>query len=204
MKKLFVIAFTLLSISLFSQTNEELLMVKEINELRTNPKSYMGYVEKYIKSNVRKIEKIKDGTATIKSSDGKSGLEVINRNIKAAQELLSILDTLTPLDTLVFNIDMYLITKSHAQYLDSTNKFSHYSENGDRAYQRFKNLKVDGVTENLSGVSSYRKTFKPLITNLLIDSGIENRGHRNNLLNPKSRFVSVGIVDGVCVQNFAH
>jgi len=71
-------------------------MVEEINELRANPKSFIAFIEKYIELQNKMSDEIKNGSMTMKSSDGKKDLEVINRNIKAAKEILTILDTLSP------------------------------------------------------------------------------------------------------------
>jgi len=99
---------------------------------------------------------------------------------------------------------MYFVTKSHGLYLENINKFTHDGENNTSLGDRFNNVNVDNLTENLIKVGFRRNTFKPLIVQLLIDAGVENRGHRNNLLNPESRFISVYVGKKICVQNFAN
>ena len=94
MKNLITFLLIVSTLTLFSQTTEELLMAKEINELRTNPKSFIGDIEEYIMFQVKSSEDIKNGTSSIKSSDGKKDLEVINRNIEAAKEVIDILENM--------------------------------------------------------------------------------------------------------------
>lgn len=217
MKNLTVILLVFISALAFTQTNLEISMVTEINELRSNPKSFIPHVEVYIKFNNNFIERINSGKMKIKSTSGSvtksnktsnsktiSGKDVILERIKAAKELIIILNSITPLDTLAFNYDMYTITKGHAEYLYNTNKISHYDYNGNRASDRFKLFNLN-VSENLVSVGTFTKDDPiPLILSLLVDAGIQNRGHRKNILNNNIRFISVSVVGGVCVQNFAN
>ena len=203
MKNLITFLLIVSTLTLFSQTTEELLMAKEINELRTNPKSFIGDIEEYIMFQVKSSEDIKNGTSSIKSSDGKKDLEVINRNIEAAKEVIDILENMEPLSKVHFNIDMYMITKAHGEYLTNNNKFSHRGENNSTLSDRFNNINVEDLSENITNVGFRRSTFKPLIIQLLIDSGIENRSHRKNLLDPNDKFISIYIGKKIYVQNFA-
>lgn len=204
MKNLVLFLVFFIGFNSFSQTNEELVMINEINELRTNPKSFIPLIEDYIKLQNEMGKKIKNGDMVMESSDGKTNLEVINRNIKAAKEILLILDTLPTLNALVFSIDMYLVTKSHGLYLEDNNKLTHVGENNSSVSDRFKNTGIKNLTENLINVGIRRNSFKPLIVQFLVDAGVENRGHRKNLLNPESKFVSVYIGKKICVQNFGN
>jgi len=203
MKNIVTILLVLLTVFASAQTDLESIMTLEINELRANPKSFIPHIEEYISFNNEMIGRIKSGKTKISSSKLNGEAVIIDR-IKAAKELIEILNTIEPLDTLVFNVDMYIITKKHAEYLDANNKMSHKDSNGNSASTRFKEINLD-VSENLVSVGSFIKdTTTPLLLTLLIDAGIDNRGHRKNILANDIRFVSVSIVGGVCVQNFAH
>ena len=202
MKNLVTILLVLVTFSLSAQTELEDKMTIEINKLRANPKSFIPHVEKYIMLNEKTIDRIKSGKCKVTSSNG-SGVNVINERIYAANELISELNSIESLDTIVFNVDMYLITKNHAKYLDTNNKFTHKDSIGNRSYERFKSLNLD-VTENLVSVGFSKDKVTPMLLSLLVDAGIENRGHRKNLLADDIRFISVAIVGKVCVQNFAN
>ncbi len=155
------------------------------------------------------VEKIGAGVEDLKVGDRVAyaatplGAYAESRNIEAAKEVIDILENMEPLSKVHFNIDMYMITKAHGEYLTNNNKFSHRGENNSTLSDRFNNINVEDLSENITNVGFRRSTFKPLIIQLLIDSGIENRSHRKNLLDPNDKFISIYIGKKICVQNFA-
>jgi len=200
-----------------SLSTDELKMVDEINTLRTNPKSYIQYVEEYISTQewfltLHKTAKVKAKSTTSNqnsnndNTNGKtlSGTDVFLRNIEVAKGLIKILDTLKPLSKLTVRTDMYVITKTHMEYLTSVNKIGHYGPNGQTLGDRMKPLKLT-VGENCASNEGIVKT----IVLLLVDAGCDTFkegyfGHREALLNPKYKFVSVAINNIYVVQNFAY
>lgn len=200
MKILITLLLLVVSLASFSQTERESQMISEINLVRTNPTSYIPKVKAYIAACNKKLKKIEDGTLKTSSSDGLTGEEVIKRQIKAAKELINVLNSIKPLEVLVFNVEMQEITKAHGEYLKTTNSNSHNSTNGDLAPQRMKGI-VSNVTEN---IATDNGLISPTVLMLLVDAGIKGRGHRNNILNPDSKFISVYTNGDVWVQNFAN
>lgn len=205
MRNLITIVFVILSVFSFGQTSEEVALFNEVNNFRSNPKSYIPLVENYIRLQESCIEKVKDGSMVIKSGNGNmdknnnmynikslNGLDRIKENIKAANELLVILDTLT-LDTVIFSMGMYKITKIHNTFLDSIKKIGHFGANGTSPNDRFSgtgfNVGEDLITLGNIGEPNYKAS----IMMLLIDAGIETRGHRLLLINPNYTHGSVGI-----------
>ena len=100
MRNLITIVFVFVSIFSFGQTEREMALFNEINNFRSNPKSYIPLVEDYIKIQESCVDKIKNGSMTIKSGNGNldkdnkvynvkslNGLDRIEANIKAANEL---------------------------------------------------------------------------------------------------------------------
>jgi uncharacterized protein YkwD len=130
---------------------------------------------------------------------------VSNTNIKgqilAAEELIEVLSATKPLNELVANHDMYLVTKAHGEYLKSINSSSHESSNGDLAPERMSNANVDNVTENIANDNGM---ITPTIVMLLVDAGIKSRGHRTNLLDPNAKFISVYTNGTTWIHNFAN
>jgi hypothetical protein len=190
----------------FGQTSEEVVLFNEVNNFRSNPKSYIPLVENYIRLQGLCVDKIKNGSMTIKSGNGKldknnrmydikslNGLDRIEANIKAANELLVILDTLT-LDTVEFNMDMYSVTKVHNTHVDSIKRLGHCGVNGKSSFVRFKSTGYY-VGENLCTLSNIGDTmdFKPTVLMMLIDAGIKTRGHRMLLINPNYTHGSIGV-----------
>lgn len=91
----------------------------------------------------------------------------------AAKELVGILKKLKPLNPLTVNPVMYKDAKQYGLLMAKKNVFEHstlpYAEN----------------------LSLGHKNIRDAIVDLLIDDGIPNRGHRNNLLNENIRHVAV-------------
>ena len=198
MKILISILFLTISLVSFNQTNNPFIdredqMVIEINILRANPASYIPKVESFINVCEKKIQLIKDGKLKTTTD--------FNIDILAARELIEVLKNTPPLPQLVVNNDMYIITKAHGEYLKANNSTSHNSANGDLAPSRMINVNVNNITEN---IVTDNGTIYPTILVLLVDARIEGRGHRNNLLNPDSKFISVYTNGDTWVQNFAN
>jgi hypothetical protein len=211
MKNLFVILFVVFSSVVFSQSVEEMKMIIEINKIRKDPKSYIPVVEDYIKKQEIILKLMSNPNVKINTSSYSgnmdsnndminvkkiSGKDVHIENIKEAKDLISVLDTLTPMDTLVFDPFMYKITVSHGEYLKSVNKSGHFGPNGQTVFER---LGRNNVSENC-GIG---------LINLMVDSGIPGHGHRYNILNPKSKYVAIHYIinhptwgDSFMIQNF--
>ena len=187
MRQFITILLLLLPFFTLTQTTDELKMVSEINKIRKNPKSYIPVVEKYIQnqrwlmentSNATSYSGVMDKNNNLTNKKVLKGDSVFIRNIEAANNLISVLDTIKPMDTLIFDEKMYKITVFHGQYLKKTNKTGHYGPNGQTVWDRFKNK---SVSENC-GTS---------LINLMVDAGIPNYGHRYNILNRGWKYVSI-------------
>ena len=210
----------MITITISAQTGMDSIMVNEINKVRSNPKSYIPVVEKYIELQKRQLKSIKDGKSTISSTSGTitksngiksskriSGTAVVKRNIRAAKELIIELKNMKPLNELIFCQSIDSISNSHGKYLDSVKVRGHFGLNGQTLTDRFEGFKLKGVTENVCCVGSFiyiTNDVTPIILMLLVDSGIKSRGHRKNLLNPKSNFIGIYMSKYVCVQNFTY
>ena len=198
MKNLTTILFLLLNLVSFSQDSDtfsvrERQMISEINTLRVNPKSFINKIEVYITMCNKKLEKILDGTLTTTGD--------IKAQILAAKELNKVLKNTPSLNELTPNNDMFLVSKAHGQYLKVSNSSSHESVNGDLAPRRMVNTSVNNVTENIVNDNG---TITSTIILLLVDAGIESRGHRTNLLDPNAKFISVYTNGDTWVHNFAN
>jgi hypothetical protein len=210
MKKYLTILTILISQIYYTQTLDELNMMCEINKIRKEPKSYVPIVEEYIKK-LRQMDSIANHfnlsrhKKTYIKLDNKSNdhkiikTETIKHNnfydsiIIDALELIDILNNLEPMDTLIFNENIYKKTKEHSYYLKEINKIGHVGKNGKLLHERIKsNICNENVAFNKNNV----------LLNLLIDYGVSNKGHRNNILNRSIKFVSISINDFCVVQNF--
>ena len=205
-----IVVLVFLSVFSYGQTSVESEMITEINEIRKDPKSYIPKVESYIKTQEKFISFLDSPnvTSSTKSTEMKSdknnnlvptgkvtsGGSIFTKRITAAKELIKVLESTKPLDTLVFDSTVYKVTKSHGEYLTSIGKVGHYDKDGNRPYVRFKN--IGNVSENVAGTDS--KT----LLRLMLDVGVPNRGHRTNILDPNVKYVAIHIDVYCTVQNF--
>ena len=219
MRNLLITLLVIITVSTTAQTSMDSLIFNEINNLRSDPKSYIPLVIDYVINQKNRINRIKEGKTKVSSTNGTmtkhngmvntktvTGIKLFNRNIKAAEELLLILDNIKPLNKLLYSKDMDTITDKHGKYLDSTNVRGHYGPNKETLNDRFNYLNLRIISENVCSVGSFvykSQNVKPIIITLLVDAGIDNRGHRKNILDPKVKFISVYMSKKTCVQNFA-
>tara|TARA_R110000803_G_scaffold74903_2_gene139006 strand:- start:5747 stop:6415 length:669 start_codon:yes stop_codon:yes gene_type:complete len=219
MRNLLIILLLVIKASITAQTGMDILMFNEINNFRSDPKSYITLAIDYVITQKSRINRIKEGKTKVSSTSGtmtKSngmvntktvrGIELININIKAAEELILILENSKPLNKLLYSKDMDSITNSHGRYLDSVKQIGHFGPNAESLSDRFPYKYYPYVSENIcnSGFAiKVRNDFKPAILMLLIDSRIETRVHRKNLLSTKVTHISIYIGNRVCIQNFA-
>jgi Ca2+-binding RTX toxin-like protein len=107
---------------------------------------------------------------------------------------------------LAFNLSLVDAARSHSQWMLQNNQFSHTGVNGSQPQDRMtaagyqftgswasgENIAYDGTTGNLDVNSTIAQEYK----DLFVDSGIQGRGHRLNLMNDNYREIGVGIQTG--------
>lgn len=172
-----------------SMTPEEIKMVQEVNLIRSNPSGYIVFIEKYIKD----LEK---------SGDNKSG-------ISAARELITelfgmpVLSALQPLECIYsagkkYGIEQRKRGTAEHQGLDGSMPW-------DRIIRACPSLK-DGNENLVGGPSDIREA----VILLLVDDGIESRGHRRTLLQSNWKYIAchkmgqVGSMPNYWVQQFGN
>jgi LysM repeat protein len=170
-----------------SMTNEEMDMVREINLMRQNPAGYIPYIREYIAH----LQKNGDMGASIQTSN-----ELIGELEKTPK-----LSTLQPLQCI------YSAAKKHGEDQKSRGVTDHTGSDGsmpwDRVLRECPNLK-DGNENLVGGPSDIRRA----VILLLVDDGIDTRGHRKTLLNPEWQYVAcykmgtVGSMPNCWVQKF--
>ena len=169
-----------------SMTNEEIDMVREINLMRQNPARYVQYIREYI---------------THLQKNGDMGAVQTANELIAELEKTPVLSTLQPLQC------VYIAAKKHGEDQKSRGNTDHTGSDGsmpwDRVLRECPNLK-DGNENLVGGPSDIRRA----VILLLVDDGIDTRGHRRTLLNPEWQYVAcykmglVGTMPNCWVQNF--
>jgi hypothetical protein len=181
-----------------NMTKREQAMIEEINLLRTNPKGYVVFIEDYI---LVMEEALKEGVSKKLERFYKS-------EIKAANEAIKELKNTPALSQLEPHEGVYAAAKQHGRDMINNKFFDHIGSDGSKPWERIiENApSLSDGNENLVG-GPYE--IRQSIIILLVDAGVQGRGHRKTLLNPSWQFVAcyeLGEMNGIenCwIQNFA-
>ena len=125
---------------------------------------------------------------------------------KNDNECIEFLKTLTPINPLIANFELYKAAKLHCQDMAISNLTGHLSSNGKNLKDRLEHLDIDinKIGENCSyGITN------PLaiVLELLVDE-TDSKGHRRNLLDPEFEIVGTSLEKHPqwnisCVQDFS-
>lgn len=167
-------------------SDDEKDMIKEINIVRTNPKSYIPYVKDYLYNTEQLLGGFKNGS--FKSKTPNVELYLLD-DVNATKELIYLLEIMEPIGILTPNKDMYKFSKKHVNYMIKINKLEHSDLNMKMIY-------AENISYNDDG-----SIIKSLVA-FLVDANVKNRGHRTTLLNKNYTHISIAINDKFIVQNF--
>jgi hypothetical protein len=178
---LFVAALAAADRQLLSATEREI--VRYLNEARTDP---AGFAERYLASETRHPDA---------------------RHRRTAEECVLEMKALKAMPPLKVSTVLSSSAQHHAEDLGRTGNSSHYGSDGSTLSQRIYRYGAwfGNIAENYS--YGYEEPLK-IVVELLLDYGVEGRGHRKAILNPKFRYVGVGVrphrwFKTICVQDFA-
>jgi uncharacterized protein YkwD len=203
MKNLVILIATILSFTATAQTAKEMEMVTLVNQVRTNPKSFIPVVEAYIKTletntnddTFAKI-KIKGATVTKKTNNAKS---YVNPMIAEAKGLIAFLKTQKSVKALTLSPALYTYAKAQSVYMDSIKTLTHAGPNGESVTKRFtKNFTLCG--ENCAKA----ETATEALLLLLIDMGNNPKGHRTNIFLKEFTQIAVGNTNNYWAQDFGY
>jgi LysM repeat protein len=172
-----------------SMSSEEMQMVDEVNLVRYNPEGYIPFIEDYI--------------AELKSRNDMSNAT------KSAKELIAELKNTPKLSVLQTLPCLYTAAKKHGDDQRRKGDTDHQGSDGswpwDRVTRECKDLK-DGNENLVGGPSDIRRA----VILLLVDDGIEGRGHRKTMLQPDWQYVvchkmgTVGTMPNCWIQLFGN
>ena len=151
-----------------AMSSEETDMANEINLVRNNPVAYIPYIEDYIKD----LQKNGDNNA-----------------VQTAYELIAELRKTPRLSTLQPMQCLYIAARKHGNDQRKRGATDHQGSDGswpwDRVLKECSDLK-DGNENLVGGPANIRRA----VILLLVDDGIEGRGHRKTTLNPDWKYVA--------------
>ncbi len=181
-------------------TEIEREMIYEINRVRSNPKSYIQYLQPMLNEATASLKKYGKGdknySVTFSSTinDGKT-VETTDttwhyttqEKVKALTTLINDLKKLKPLSILKPDSGIYNAATKHAKDQDEHDwKLMHTGSDGSMPWDRitFFSPAMSFGNENIAGNSMHIVTARDIVIQLLVDSGIPGYGHRYNLLDP--------------------
>lgn len=214
MPKIFIVVLLLLTVSSSSQVIDSLNtaknclymsamekeMIYEINRVRSNPKSYIQYLQPLLNDANATLKKYGKGyknyslTITSETRNGKEIKKVDTtwhytnvEEVKALTTLINDLKKLKPLSVLIPDSGIYNAAKKHAaDQHEHEWSLGHTGTDGSHPWDRITKFSpsMSFGNENIAGNSRDPITARDIVIQLLVDSGIPGYGHRYNLLDP--------------------
>jgi uncharacterized protein YkwD len=201
---------------------EEREMIYEINRLRSNPKSYLQYIEPLLAEAKKRLQNNGRGsknyslTFTTKTVNGTESTKIDTtwhytneEEVKALNTLVNDLRKLKKLSILQPDSGIYNAAQKHAKDQDEHEwKLMHTGSDGSSPWDRITKFSPSMYfgNENIAGRGGLSTTPRDFVIQLLVDSGIPGYGHRYNLLDPQWTYGACVIknFEGMdwCIQNF--
>jgi uncharacterized protein YkwD len=164
----------------FSRFKQEI--INEHNKIRRNPKSYIPILEKQLKWFNGTVLERPDSDCGIQTSEG----------AHAYKEAINFLKTQKPISELIFDDEIAKASQDHADDIGYTGSVDHIGADGGTNDDRLRKYIEWDITiaENIDfGALS----GEDVVVSLLVDDGVEDRGHRENMFNTKIKYFGVGV-----------
>jgi uncharacterized protein YkwD len=177
-------------------SSSEKAVLSEINIARTSPKQYASFLEQFRKHYDGKLLKL-PGERPVLTKEGPG----------AAVEAIRFLRSQKPVPPLSLSKGMSLGTRDHIRDLGTSGASQHVGSEGSQPWDRVNRY---GTWQKIIGenISLGYNEARHIVTTLMIDDGVPDRGHRKNIFNPDFRVVGVAcgghpIYRTICVITFA-
>ena len=166
------------------KTNLIKQLVEQHNIIRKNPASYVPHLEKhltYFKGDVM----YKPGeTCGLQTNEGKA----------AYNECISFLKSQKALGEVTLDEQLSRAAQDHADDIGPKGVTGHVGSDGSSVDDRISRY-VDWDVTIMENIDFGSSSAVEVIISLIVDDGVPSRGHRNNIFNPKAKFVGVGSGD---------
>ncbi len=162
--------------------NDELEILALINRVRTKPKEFGEYLESML-PHFNEVIYISPTT----------GYPNITREgTRAVLEAAEFLKNSVPIPALRYSPGLSLAARSHCKDIGPKGTTGHQSSNGQNTRTRISKFgRITGTTgENIAFGNS---SALDIVTQLIIDDGVESRGHRENIMNKVFKVCGIGV-----------
>lgn len=162
-------------------TAMELEVIREMNLARQNPAAYARHLEKLRPYYSGELLRIPGQTP-----------ERTHEGVSALNEAVEFLKRARPLPSLKLSTGMSLAARDHARDQGRSGQTGHIGGDGSKPYERMERF---GNWEGLSGenIAYGDDSARMFVMKLIIDDGVPQRGHRENIFNHEFRVAGVSI-----------
>ena len=168
-------------------TSEECERIKreviiESNRIRTNPKAYIPILEEYLDNFDGNLLRLPDKNEILETEEGP----------RAYKEAIEFLKNQKPINIIEFDEEASKVAQDYSKFLFSS-KEDQIEDEAQIEQRVEKYLEYDySLSENIDFGGS---TGIEVIVNLLVDDGVKNRIHRDNLFSDKYDYYGVGVFE---------
>ena len=182
------------SLSNLSALEQEI--IQEMNRVRRNPGAYadeLVELKQYYNGNELKLP----GKEPITTSEG----------VRAVNDAIEFLRSTNPLPPLTASLGMSLAAKDHVQDQGAAGQTGHTGTDGSTPDQRISRYGT-AQTSVAESIAYGNATAEDVVRSLIIDDGLESRGHRRMVFNPDFKFTGVACgehtrLESMCTITYA-
>lgn len=154
-------------------------VVLEMNMARSNPKKY---AEMYIEPRAKKFNgKIYDNYL------------ITNEGVAAVNECVKVMNSQKALPAFAPSKGLSKAAQDHSSTQSLTDKTGHDGTDGSNPFERM--MRYGSFTIAGENIDYGATSAREIVIALLIDDGVKNRGHRENIMNKSFTTVGVGYAD---------
>ena len=181
----YLLIFVAFSFAQSTPAEIEQALFNELNAVRTNPQSYIQYLEEY--------KKLFKG----KNADYPNVMVLTFEGTKAVDEAINFLKKSPKLEPLKYSNGLSKPAKLQLTDLMENYSLGHIGKDGSNVPKRVARFGKGGkLAENIMNTFS---NPRDIVMHLIIDDGLKDRGHRKNIFN--KTFKQVGIAFGFGQKN---
>ena len=157
-------------------------VIIESNRIRTNPKAYIPILEEYLDNFDGNLLRLPDKNEILETEEGP----------RAYKEAIEFLKNQKPINIIEFDEEASKVAQDYSKFLFSS-KEDQIEDEAQIEQRVEKYLEYDySLSENIDFGGS---TGIEVIVNLLVDDGVKNRIHRDNLFSDKYDYYGVGVFE---------